>query len=474
MRSAISKHTRDFVAIIVLFVIAMGVGGYILSNQRFFLPKWVPLVGSDYVKYKADFATAQSVTPGQGQTVNIAGVPVGQITKVDLEDGHAVITMSIKRKYTPIYRNATALLRPKTGLNDMLIELTPGSRTAGKLPPSQPIPINQTLPNVNADEILASLDGDTRDYLRLLIAGAGQGLEGNSQNLSAVFKRFDPTGRDILKITKQLAQRRENIRRSIHNFSLLSQALGGKDKELTRLVVSSNQVFKVFASQDAALRRTLALLPSTLQTTNVALAKANRLGKTLGPTLGALLPGARALGPSLVATRPFLKTTTPVIKNQLRPFARDALPTVKLLRPAVRDLADATPKLTTTFKVLNTLFNELTYNPPGNADEGYLFWTAWANHAGATLFATQDAHGPIRHGIVQISCTSLAALQALGQVNQQLGTLVELLNTPPVSQVCPKTSQAGSGTPPSVGTGTTGTTLPSVPTLPTTRARGAR
>jgi phospholipid/cholesterol/gamma-HCH transport system substrate-binding protein len=461
---------RDFVGLLVLFVIALGVGGYILSNQRFYLPKWVPVVGSDYVKYKADFATAQSVTPGQGQTVNIAGVKVGEITKVDLKDGKAVITMSIKRKYTPIYKDATALLRPKTGLNDMLVELTPGSRTAGKLDPSQPVPISQTLPNVNADEILAALDGDTRDYLRLLIAGAGEGLEGNSQKLSADFKRFSPTGRDILKITKKLAQRRENIRRSIHNFSLLSQALGSKDKELARLVDSSNVVFRAFADQDQRLRETLSLLPSTLQATNTGLAKANRLGKTLGPTLGALRPGARALGPSLKATRPFVEKTTPVIRDQLRPFARDALPTVKLLRPAARDIAAATPKLTTALKVVNELFNELTYNPPGAADEGYLFWTAWANHAGATIFATQDAHGPIRHGIVQISCSSLGVLQQLKQVNQQLGTLVDLLNTPPAAKVCPSTSQAGSGVTPGTGT----TTTPVLPTLPTTRARGAR
>ena len=162
---------------------------------------------------------------------------------------------------------------------------------------------------------------------------------------------------------------------------------------------------------------------------------------------GALLPGARALGPSLQATRPFLRTTTPVLKNQFRPFAVDAQPTVKLLRPASANLAKATPKLTTSVSVLNELFNELAYNPPGS-QEGYLFYTAWTNHNGATLFATQDAHGPIRHGIVQISCISLQALQRLGQVNQQLGTLVELLNTPPADQVCPKTSQAGSGTPP--------------------------
>ena len=107
-------------------LVALLVGGYILSNQRFYLPKWVPLLGTDFVDYKAEFSTAQSVTPGQGQTVHVAGVDVGEITKVDLVDGRAVVTMKIRRKYTPIYKDATALLRPKTGLNDMIIELDAG------------------------------------------------------------------------------------------------------------------------------------------------------------------------------------------------------------------------------------------------------------------------------------------------------------------------------------------------------------
>ena len=46
MARAIQKHLRDFIAIIVLVVLALLVGAYILSNQRFYLPGWVPVVGS--------------------------------------------------------------------------------------------------------------------------------------------------------------------------------------------------------------------------------------------------------------------------------------------------------------------------------------------------------------------------------------------------------------------------------------------
>ena len=59
------------------------------------------------------------------------------------------------------------------------------------------LPVGNTLPDVNPDEILASLDADTRDYLTLLVDGAGQGLKGRGDDLREVFRRFEPTHRDL-------------------------------------------------------------------------------------------------------------------------------------------------------------------------------------------------------------------------------------------------------------------------------------
>jgi len=441
VRQAVAKYSRDFAAIVVLFVIGLGVGGYILSNQRFYLPSWVPVLGSDFVDYKAEFATGKSLAPGQGQTVDIAGVPVGEIGDVELVDGRAVVTMKIRRKFTPIYRDATALLRPKTGLEDMVVALTPGSRSAGEAPANYTIPIENTLPDVKLDEILAQLDTDTRDYLRLLVAGAGEGLRGNGKRLSSVFRRFDPTARYLARVNGRLAGRRENIRRSIHSFRLVLAALSDRDAKLKELVGSSNVVFRTLGEQDARLREALRELPPTLRATRSGLGKAERLAAELGPTLEGLRPAARALGPALRQTRPFLRTTTPVLRDRLRPFARDARPTVRKLRPAARDLAVATPGLVRSFRVVNYLLNTLAYNPPG-AEEGYLFWASWANHAGNSLFGTQDAHGPIRRGLFLISCSTAVVLDQLSEANPVLGTLSDLLDRPATQQICPKSSQA--------------------------------
>jgi phospholipid/cholesterol/gamma-HCH transport system substrate-binding protein len=58
------------------------------------------------------------------------------------------------------------------------------------------------------------------------------------------------------------------------------------------------------------------------------------------------------------------------------------------------------------------------------------------------VFSTQDAHGPIRRGLVVTSCSSLALLQNIGRANQVLGTLAGLLNPPSPTTVCPGSTQA--------------------------------
>ena len=68
---------------------------------------------------------------------------VGDIAEVELENGVAEVTMDIDRKFLPIYSDATALLRPRTGLQDMFLELDPGTKPAGEFEEGDTIPARQ-------------------------------------------------------------------------------------------------------------------------------------------------------------------------------------------------------------------------------------------------------------------------------------------------------------------------------------------
>ncbi len=431
----IARYRTAFISVIAMVVIALFVGGYILSNERLSLPGWVPVLGKEYVTLKADFRTAQAVTPGQGQSVTIAGAKIGEIASVQSNGGNALVTMNITPKYARyIYRNATMLLRPKTGLKDMTVEVDPGTPKAGRVPSGYTVPQSQTAPDVNFEEFLASLDGETRAYLQELIAGAGQGLKGNSANLSATFKRFDPIALYARKITAQLQLRNKNIERAVHNFQLIITTLGDKDTEISQAIDASNAVFKTFAEQDQNFQRTLKLLPSTLSKTKSGLGKLARSAAVVGPTLTKLEPFANALAPAQVASRSLFKTSTPIIKNEVRPFARKILPVVNQLQPSLKELGEAFPGLEKSFAVFNEFFNELAYNP-GPKQGGFLFFLGWANHNLNSVLSTSDAHGPLGRTVAYLNCELLALLQGAGEVNATVKLLVGLFN-PPTEAEC--------------------------------------
>jgi phospholipid/cholesterol/gamma-HCH transport system substrate-binding protein len=109
---------------------------------------------------------------------------------------------------------------------------------------------------------------------------------------------------------------------------------------------------------------------------------------------------------------------------------------VRELRGAATELGEVTPRLARTFRFLNTVLNALAYNPRGG-EEGYLFWAAWGAHASATLFDSQDAHGPARRGIVLVSCPGLQVLEQVAQTTPTLAVLIELLDAPARAEVCP-------------------------------------
>src|SRR3954447_14422204 len=274
MRRALRAHLRDVLAIIGLLLAGLFAVTVILINQRLVLPDWVPLIGTDRFALDADFSTAQAVTPGQGQSVDIAGIKVGEVSSVTLENGHAVVGMEIDNKYADlIHDNASLLLRPKTGLNDMVVEVDPGTQSAPKIKENSTVPLSSTQPQVNPDEFLASLDADTQQFLKLLLANGAEALDpeqGRDVKLSNALRRLDPFARDISRISGALAQRRQNIASSIHNFQLLSTELGNKDQDLANFVDASNAALAPFAREQASLQRAIQELPGTLQATKGA------------------------------------------------------------------------------------------------------------------------------------------------------------------------------------------------------------
>jgi phospholipid/cholesterol/gamma-HCH transport system substrate-binding protein len=431
MKRAIKTHLGDFAAILALLVLSIGVAGYILNHERLRFP----FIQSAPFTLNAELSTAQAVTPGQGQSVRVSGVQIGDIGGVTLKNGIAIVRMDINQQYKHlVHTDATALLRPRTGLKDMFIELDPGTNPAPIAKPGFTIPVANTLPDINVDEILSSLDSDTRAYLDLLVNGAGQGLKGNGgSELAQVFERFEPTFRDLARVNTAVAVRGSNLRRLVNSLQRLNTALAAKQVQIVQLVDSSSTVFRAFASEDQNISRAVADLPGTLSQTTATLAKVQAFADQLGPAATNLLPAARALPAANEAIAALAKPSAPIVQNQIRPFVVAAEPVVRNLRPAAVNLATATPNLQKVFVVLNHLVNMLGYFP-GGAQHGYLWWLAWLGHNTRTLFSAQDANGAYRPLFIEFTC---AQVKLLTGATSPFALVGSLLNLAPLKSFCP-------------------------------------
>ena len=410
----------NLLAVAAIALTAVVVGGYIMRHQRMTLP----VIDAKPLRLEAELPSAQAVTPGQGQTVTVAGVKIGTIAGVKLVDGRARVQLDIDPAYKTMVRtDATALLRPRTALKDMFLELDPGRPSAPAAKKGFVIPVSNTQPDVNQDEILASLDKDTRDYLQLLANGGGVALARRGKDLSNILLRFEPTHRDLARVTTELSGRHRAMRRLVGSLARLNGELARQPAALTRLVRASATTLDALASESPSIKASLRGLPGALRDSRTALRSTGTLARVLAPTAERLRPAVRNLAKTDDALRPLARTAAPVLQKRLRPFIREARPLVRDLRPAAQNSARATPDLARVFKVINVLLNEVAYNPrskPGPFDgtgtAGYLFWAAWADHVGATLFSSEDAHNIYRPTALGMACDTIR--ETIGQEPQ--------------------------------------------------------
>ena len=437
-RASLSRQSRgrgkDTLAIIGLTLIAITLTLWVFTQQKASLPSWAPLVGEDFAHLTADFTSAQAVTPGQGQAVVIAGVKVGKISTVELENGHAVVGLDVEPKYLKlIHPDATLLLRPKTNLNDMAIEIEPGKKP-GHVEDGFNFPLAQTQPNVGLDAFFATLDKDTQQYLQLLVASGSQGIGDRAHQLSGAFRRLEPFAHYIAKLNEVVAERHEALAGAIHHFSQLTTELGRHDRQIERFVTSSQAALGNFANQQESIQQALIEFPQALTTLKSALASSNSLSLAARPALLGLIPQAQALGPAFASTERFFEQTTGPIENQIRPFTREVRPVVQHTKQGAEPLNKSVTGFGNAVGGLNSFFNLLAFKPKGK--EGFLFYAPWALH-NLNAGYLQDSTGPVQRALAMITCEGTNLAKGITEKSPYLKTIFEAARIPQAKEIPP-------------------------------------
>lgn len=436
-RATLSRQTRgrgkDTIAIIALALAGVVMMLWIFTQQKAALPSWTPVVGEEFVDLSAEFSTAQAVTAGQGQAVVIAGVQIGKVSSVELEDGRAIVGMDVEPDYLElIHPDATLLLRPKTNLNDMTVEIDPGTKP-GHIDEGHHFPLARTEPNVNLEAFLSTLDTDTQQYLQMLLAGGAQGIGGRGQQLGGAFRRLEPFSRYVGELNRALAQRRQAISRSIHYFSRLSTELGRRDSQLERFVSASRGALGNFANQQRAIEETLVELPSTLSALESATESSNQLSLAARPALLKLIPQAEASVPAFRASGRFFEQTTGPIRNQIRPFTRQVRPVVQHTKQGAAPLNRSVRGFGESLDAFNSFLNTLAHKPKGK--ESYLFYLPWVGHNLNAGYNITDPGGPTQRTQLLMSCNGAFLAYAATSDKPYLNTILQTLRVPTANQL---------------------------------------
>ena len=213
----------------VTIVVTLGLASFI-GNMR---------LGSDPYEVTAQFADATGLL--QGDTVKAAGVTVGRVTEIGIDDGLASVSMSLDSGVR-IPAGARASIRFRNLLGQRMISLGEGtSDRAGYLSDGDQIPLQRT---DSAFDLSALFNG-----LRPLIRST------SPEDINIVTR----------EVTKALAGRGTQIESLLGNLDQVSEMLLSKDRALDSLLDGFSTVSGELASRDADLRRSFANLNELLR-----------------------------------------------------------------------------------------------------------------------------------------------------------------------------------------------------------------
>ena len=276
-------------------------------------------------RLKAVFSTAVNVRPSS--PVRIAGVNVGKISAVSREGNAGVVTMEIQSGGLPIHADATVKIRPRTFLEgNWFAELQPGSPSAKTLSSGATLPITQTSDPVQLDQVLDALNTDTRANLQNFLIGFGNGLTRKpnaaedaeqdpdvrglnaSQALNKAYQRGPASLRGGAVINQAVTGTEpHDLSKLVAAIGKVAAALNVHEQQLGELIVNFNAFFRSLANQSAALRTTVAELPSSLRNVNRGLAALNAAFPPIKAFATDLLPGVKVTNAAIKAQLPWIE-----------------------------------------------------------------------------------------------------------------------------------------------------------------------
>ncbi|HKH42335.1 MAG TPA: MlaD family protein [Solirubrobacterales bacterium] len=377
--------------------------GFTLSCFALLLFLWVTFGGPvpfkpESYRFTADFPEA--ITLQKEADVRIGGVSVGKVKQLSLAPDSECqkdpatcnttrATIEIEPQYAPISSDARAILRQKTLLGEIYVELTTGSQVqpgeasgdvqaqAGTIDVGQlsggdaPHPIeegghlaqSQVQDQTQIDEIFQGFDEPTRQAFQSWMQNAGIAINGRGLDLSDAFGNLGPFASDASDVLGTLRQQEQALRSLVRDTGGVFAALTEHDQALAGAIVGSNRTFGALASRSRALSDTFKIFPTFENEARLTLDRLKGFAEDARPVFHDLKPVARDLSPTLRDVRNLAPHARGLFRK-LDPLIKASATGLPSLESFVRELRPVMDGLDPFLANFNPLLRWLDYQAP--------------------------------------------------------------------------------------------------------------
>ena len=266
---------------------------------------WIAFGGSlplrpEGYRFKAAFPEAAQLV--QQAEVRMAGVVIGRVKSKELAPGgrRVLAELELEEEFAPIPRDTRAILRQRSLLGEIYVELTPGSAEAPDLPDGGTLPNGQVEEAVEFEELFGTFDPETRLAFQDWLQEAGVATSGDfAQDFNdslGNFAEFSEAGADLLG---PLDRHELALRRLIRDTGRAFGAASEQEGALRGLIENGNRTFAALASRDDALAETIAVFPTFQREIRATMVRLERFARDTDPLVRLLREPAADLGPTI-------------------------------------------------------------------------------------------------------------------------------------------------------------------------------
>lgn len=273
----------------------------------------------------------------KGQDVQVDGVDVGKIGKIEYRDGQAVVELGINDDDWPLHEGTKAFIRYGTTLGNgtRYVQLDPGPEKNKELDEDSIIPAEMNVDPTEFDEVFNTFDDETQADLRSTLERTGKTLGSRGDQLNKAFEKSAPALEETGGLLQDLHADDAALRGLISNGAKATRVLGARRPEISNLVSVMSATFDEFATHSDDIRASLDRFAPTLRDVRGTLPRVDESVDHLDQLVTSLAPGARAL-PALVRdTRPALAEL-----SRAAPLATSTVKTLRRSAPQISELLE--------------------------------------------------------------------------------------------------------------------------------------